>query len=812
MQTLMSSWMSSLFTRKNGLHVGIIVGFMLLALAFYYPLLGGKQLLQSDIRQYEGMARQLKEVRQEQGKELYWIENAFGGMPTYQLGAQYPLDVLAPLYKLIRVLPRPAHILFLYLLAAYCFLLVLRLPWHTALFGALGFGFSTYLLIILQVGHNTKALAIGYMPLVFAGLVLLYRKPKPFAFLLTTLALALQIRANHYQMTYYMLLFMGVYVMALAWHYFREKNNSAFLKSTLWLMLSGFLALGLNATPLLATAEYTAFSTRGKSDLNVSVDGNPKPKVSSGLDYDYITEYSYGIFESFNLIVPRIQGGGSTEDVGTDSALYDFLQQQGVAASQARQIVSNIPTYWGEQPILEAPAYIGITLFFFAFLGAFLVRGPTRNALVIGTLMSLFLSWGKNLPALTQFMIDYFPLYNKFRAVSSIQIVLEFCMPVLAALGLHALFTLPKTLWKKTVWLTAFPTALLLLLWLLKGSLSFQGLNDGYYQQIFGPTLFSFILEAREDFYSADLMRGILFSLGLMALVWAFLTQKIKPALFMTAVISLLLFDLLGVASRYIDRTLFVSPNASALRFQQTPTDQAILQDTTRYRVFEPQSGLTGARTAYFHNTIGGYHGAKPRRLQELYDYYTQHELRSVLDMLNVKYFIFQDSTGLYPSRNGSVSGPVWLVDSLKVVPNADAALAGFKTLNPKTTALVEQNDFNPPIPLNFQTDSTNVILLTSAKVDQLRYSANLKQEQFAVFSEMYYPHGWQLTIDQKPHPIYRVNYVLRGALLPPGEHLIEFKFKPEVVQQGTLLRGVSLLLFLVIVLSWGWREQKAAV
>ncbi len=805
----MQNLIKQLLTKQNALHLGVVVGFMILALGFYYPLLGGKKLLQSDIQQYEGMARQLKEARQEQGKELYWIDNAFGGMPTYQLGANYPLDVLTPLYKLIRVLPRPAHILFLYFLAAYCFLLVLRLPWHTAVFGALGFGFSTYLLIILQVGHNTKALAIGYMPLVLAGLVLLYRNPKPFAFVLTSLALALQIRANHYQMTYYMLLLMAVFVGVIGWQHFRKQNIKSFLKSTLWLVFAGIFALGFNATPLLATAEYTAFSTRGKSELTLTTEGLPKATMSSGLSYDYITEYSYGIFESFNLIAPRIQGGGSTENLGTGSTFYTFLVQQGVPNGQAEQIVANIPTYWGSQPILEAPAYVGITIFFFAFIGIALVRGPTRNALLIGSLLSLVLSWGKNFPALTQFMIDYVPLYNKFRAVSSIQIILEFCLPVLAALGVHALMNISKADWKKVFAPIVFLFSMVFVLLLLKGTFSFQGINDGYYNEVFGPALFDLIINARKDFYSADLLRALLFCSILTAFVFAFVFQKIKSKTFLVAIVVLLLVDMLGIASRYIDQDLFVSPKATTLQFQKTAADEAILQDTTRYRVFEPQRGLTGARTAFFHQTIGGYHGAKPRRLEELYNYYSTHQLRNVLDVLNVKYFMFQDSLGLRPSRNGTVLGPAWWVDSLQVVANADAALEAFKSLDPAHLAIVEAEDIPQNLSKKFIGDSLDAITLTAANIDELSYHVQLQNERVAVFSEMYYPHGWSMTVNGKPHDFFRANYVLRAAVLPPGKYDVVFSFKPKVVAQGTLVRGTTLALFVMLLLSWGWLERK---
>ena len=430
----MKNLIDSFIKTKAYIHLIVISGFALISLAFYYPVLSGKILLQSDIRQYSGMARQLMEYREKTGKETFWIDNAYGGMPTYQLGAKYPGDFLSPIYSFFRLLPRPAHILFLYFFGAYLLLLILKIPWHTALFGAFAFGFSTYLLIILQVGHNTKALAVSFFPFVIGGLVLLFRRYYFWGFLLSSLAFGMQIRANHYQMTYYLLFLVSIFVFVWGVQAFKQKQISDYLRSLALLIVSGILALGFNATPLLATAEYAKLSTRGASELNFRANGSPKEQ-SSGLDYNYITEYSYGIFESLNLIIPRIQGGGSSEDLGEKHGVYEFLLNNGVRPSQAKQFSSNVPTYWGSQPILEAPAYIGITVFFFALLALIYVRSPLRNTLVIGILFSLLLSWGKNFSLLTDFFIDFVPFYNKFRAVSSIQVVLEFCFPVLAVLG-----------------------------------------------------------------------------------------------------------------------------------------------------------------------------------------------------------------------------------------------------------------------------------------------------------------------------------------------------------------------------------------
>ena len=350
----MKKLIDQVFNNQTLKHLTLILGFGLFSVLFFYPVLSGKKLIQSDIRQYSGMSRQIQEYR-ENNEEIYWIDNAFGGMPTYQLGARYPYDFLTPIHQLIQWIPQPAEILFLYLLSAYLFLLIIKMPIPIAVFGAFAYGLSTYLLIILQVGHNTKAQAMAYMPLVIGGMYMILNDHRSRGFVITVFALYMQIRDNHYQMTYYMMLLMLVIVIVYGIHALKTKTHRNFLRQSLLLVLAGILALGLNAPPLLATAEYTQFSTRGKSELTQNPDGSLKEKTG-GLSTDYITQFSYGIFESLNLLAPRIQGGGSSEDLGEDSELFYFLIQNGLPPSQAKSFVSNVPTYWGSQPILEAPA------------------------------------------------------------------------------------------------------------------------------------------------------------------------------------------------------------------------------------------------------------------------------------------------------------------------------------------------------------------------------------------------------------------------------------------------------------------------
>jgi len=746
------------------------------------------------------MSRQLKEYREQTGQETYWIDNAFGGMPTYQLGAKYPGDFLSPVYSFFRILPRPAHILFIYLFGAYILLLILKVPWPSALFGALAFGFSTYLLIILQVGHNTKALAVGFFPFVLGGVVLLFRQKFFWGFLLSSLALGMQIRANHYQMTYYLLLLIGVFIIVWGFKALKENHWRQFLASLGLLFLSGIVSLGFNATPLLATAEYAKFSTRGESELRLDADGTPKTQTD-GLDFDYITEYSYGIFESLNLIAPRIQGGGSSEDLGEEHGVYDFLISKGVRPTQAKQFSANVPTYWGSQPILEAPAYIGVSVFFFALLALFYIRSPLRNALAIGILFSLLLSWGKNLSFLTELFINYVPFYNKFRAVSSIQVILELCFPILAALGLDwALTKQPKFDFKKFAKISLAPAIFLIVLLLFKGVFSFVGMNDEYYTQLYGDELVRIIQSARVSVFQEDVLRAVLIMIILAALVFWYQIKNVKKNLVLGIVMGILVLDLLGISTRYISRDAFVSPSRAAVPFQVTGADLAIQQDSSRFRVFEPQMGLTGARTAYFHNTLGGYHGAKPRRFEELFEYYNTHQISGVLDFLNVKYVLIPDEEdkNLQPLANPNAFGNAWMIENLKVVPSADALLEEMKTTNFSKQALIIDQTFPQDLPLEYTKDTLARIELKESAPDHLLYEMQSNVGQFVVFSEMHYPNGWTATINGENTPIHNVNYVLRGLQVPEGESRIEFKFDPPVVAQGALIRWVSLILFLL--------------
>ena len=786
-------------------HALVIFGFVLISLIYFYPVLQGKQIFQSDIVQYTGMAKEQNDFRKAEKIEPYWTNSAFGGMPTYQLGAKYPHDYVGMIDDVLRFLPRPADYLFLYFLGFYGLLLVLKIDPLKAFFGALAFGFSTYLIIILGVGHNAKAHAIAYMPLVIAGFILVFQKKHIWGGLLTMFAVALEINANHFQMTYYLLIFLLLLSGYFIYQAVKEKEYKSMLTSFGVLAIAGIFALGTNATNLLATAEYANFSTRGKSELSINADGT-KSVGNSALSREYITEYSYGITESFNLIAPRLFGGSNSEALGKDSKMYAFMMEQGVPEAQANDFVSQMPTYWGDQPIVAAPAYIGIVVFFLGILALFTDKRKIKYVFLSGAIVALVLSWGKNFPALTDFFIDNVPMYNKFRAVSSIQVILELCFPVLAIMGLQSFFNLDKEERFKALWQSAaVGFGIIIGLFLLKGSFSFAGANDGYFRESYGPAFVDALKSDRMTLYSADLLRSGFFMLLATGVLWLFIKGKLAQNTAIILVGLLMVFDLFFVDKKYVSEKDFVSRSEVEVPFQETPADLQILQDTTHYRVFEVAGNLSSARASYFHKSIGGYSAVKPRRMQQLFDYQIAKNNIEMLNMLNVKYIIQTDSTGAaFPVQNPDANGNAWFVLKIQNVNSADEEMKALDKLDSKVVAVKskDKNEKNFELSLPFRIDSLATIQLTSYKPNHLKYISNNKYLGFGVFSEMYYEKGWKATIDGKETEIFRVDYVLRGLQIPAGKHVIEFKFEPEVVKTGSMITLFSSLGMLVLLIG----------
>lgn len=795
-------------------HVLAIIGFVLISLLYFHPVLQGKKVFQSDIAQYIGMAKEQTDFRKTTGDEPYWTDSAFGGMPTYQLGANYPNNFIKQLDSVIRFLPRPADYLFLYFLGFYILLRVFRVDSLKAFFGALAFGFSTYLIIILGVGHNAKAHAIAYMPMVVAGVILVFRKRYMVGGLLTMIAAALEINANHFQMTYYLLLFLliiGVYYL-IQFIKNKEYKDLGIIAATF--AVAGILSIGVNATNLMATSEYAKYSTRSDSELTFNPDGSKKESTNA-MSYDYITEYSYGIAESFNLIAPRLFGGSNHENVGENSPMYEFISNQGASPSQAKDFVSSVPTYWGAQPIVAAPAYIGAIVFFLAVLALFIDNRKIKYAFLAGALFSLFLSWGKYFPALTNFFIDYIPMYNKFRAVSSIQVILELCMPVLAVLGLQSFFKADEkerwnALWKSG----ATALGLVVILLFAKGIFNFTGGSDSVYLQAYGemgPPFIEALKEQRAAMYVSDLLRsGVLIVLAA-AVLWLFTKNKLPQVTAVILVGVLMVGDLFLIDKNYVNSDSFVSARQADVPFEATPADEHILQDTTHYRVFEVEGNMSSARASYFHKSIGGYHAAKPRKMQQLFDYQIAKNNVGVLNMLNVKYVIQKDDQGQdIPLQNPDANGNAWFVSEVKKVNTPDEEMKALDKLNTKTTAVLNQKEFANAVHENtFVKDTTATIVLNTYEPNYLKYTSNNSNKGLAVFSEVYYPKGWKATIDGKEVPHFAVNYVLRAMEVPAGKHTIEFKFVPEVVQKGSMIALISFIAMIALIVAGIYFDNK---
>ncbi len=790
-----------------------IVIFVLVSVVYFSPVLEGKKIFQNDIKHFIGMAKETNDFRKENHTEPYWTNAAFGGMPTYSLSALYPNNYIKKVDTLVRFLPRPADYLFLYFLSFFILLLVLKVDYKLAILGALAFGFSTYYIIILGVGHNAKAHAIAYMPLVLAGILRVFQKKYLQGFLLTALAMALEINASHPQMTYYLLfcvLILGIVYFIDA---FKEKQLTVYIKSIGILTAAVVLAIGVNATSLLATKEYAAYSTRGKSELTITPEGAPK-KAVDGLSKEYITTYSYGLLETFNLLIPRFMGGGNREDVGTDSNIYQFLHGK-IDPKQVREFTKYAPMYWGNQPIVEAPAYIGAILMFLFVLGIFLVDGKLKKWLVGAFAFSILLSWGKNLDFITNFFIDYVPMYNKFRAVSSIQVIAEMVVPILAVLALKELFYSKKSInikleaLKKAFYISG---GIALAFTLFGTSLfSFEGLVDGNYKPIMEGELLEAIIADRKAIFFSDSLRTVILVTIATGVLWLFLKEKLSKNIAIISLTAFILFDLVSVDRRYVNNDDFLSARKIDKPYIASAIDKQLLKDTTYYRVGNFMvNPMNDGSTSYFHKSIGGYHAAKLRRYQELYDYQIAKNNIEVLNMLNTKYFIFEDgnqreTVQLNPDANGNA----WFVQKINVVANANEEILALDSLKTKNEAVIDKRFVSENFKTSYAKDTTATIKLISYKPNKLVYKTKSATNQFAVFSEIYYKDGWNAYIDHKLTPHFRVNYVLRGMEIPAGEHIIEFKFEPTVIKTGTTITLVSFVLLILISLGWFFIDKR---
>ncbi|PZW42703.1 membrane protein YfhO [Mesonia algae] len=798
-------------------HLFVVIAFIAVALAYFSPVLQGKVIYQSDIAQYVGMAKQQNDFRESENQEPYWTDAAFGGMPTYQLGANYPYNFVKEIDRTIRFLPRPADYLFLYFIGIYILFLVLKIDYKIAFLGALAFGFSTYLIIILGVGHNAKAHAIAYMPMVLAGIIHTFKGNYFSGSLLFTIAMALEINANHPQMTYYLLLLVLVLGLVYLIDFYKKKNIPQFFKRLGFMVIGVLIAVGVNATSLMATQEYGEFSTRGKTGLTINTDGTEKEQ-KAGLDYNYITEYSYGIAESFNLFIPRFMGGSSSEKLDEDSESYQALLKIGANPQQAKDFVDGAPTYWGDQTYIGAPAYIGASLVFLFIFALFLIRGRLKWWIVGGSILALILSWGDNFAFLTKFFINYVPLYNKFRAVSSIQVIIELCVPILGVYALSQVFSQKHSKEKVLDALkksTMVAGGLALVFLLFKSMLfDFTGNRDRMLIEQMGPDFVRSLREDRKSIFTEDTLRSLFFVLACAGMLWAFVKEKFTKNIAIVGIGVLILVDLIAVDRRYVNNDDFVSKIAMEQPFQQNEADAQILQDEGHYRVLDVSgSPFNSARASYFHKSIGGYHAAKPGRIQDLFDFHIATGNQEVLNMLNTKYVIISNQGKVMSQLNPDANGNAWFVNSVDVVNDANEAILALDSLQSKKHAIVEQ-EFADKLPRKrFEENYDDTIKLKSYKPNELAYDYNVAEDRVAVFSEIYYPYGWKAYVDDQEIEHFKANYVLRAAVLPKGEHELVFKFEPEVVQKGsiiTLASGVILLVLILLGFFFKYRKKTA--
>lgn len=793
-------------------HIVSLSLFVVVALMYFNPVLKGKKISQSDITQHIGMAKEVNDFRKATGEEPYWAESAFSGMPTYPIGTYFPNDYITSLDRLIRFLPRPADYLFLYFFSFYILLLAFKVDWKIAIVGSLAFGFSTYLIIIFGAGHNSKAHAIAYMPLVLAGIIFIFKKRYLLGFIVTSIATALEIKANHPQMTYYLLFAILILCVVELIEAIKKNKIKQFITQSSIIIVAMLLAVGVNSSRLLATKEYADVSTRGKTALTINPDGTKK-EVTTGLSKEYITQFSYGKAETFNLFVPRYMGGGTVESLDRNSNTYQYVSS--IAGSkQADGFTKQVYTYWGDQLIVEAPAYIGAVMLFLFFLGVFILKGKYKYWLVASSVFAILMSWGKNFQFLTDFFIDYIPLYNKFRAVSSFQVIAELCIPLLGFLAVREFFFSKTDKEQKQIALkkalySSVGLIVIGLLYALSFS-TFDGIRDASYSEYEG--LLDAVKADRLSMLYSDSFRSILLIGVGFVVLWLFLKQQLKYTTSIIAFAVLILFDLVQVNLRYVNADDFKEARAIDKPFKASTADLQILKDKSHYRVANFSTDpFQDGRTSYFHKSIGGYHAAKVGRYQDLIEFQLSKQNMQVYNMLNVKYFIIPGDDGEeVAQQNPDANGNAWFVKNIKYVKTADQEIRALDSTLTKSTVVVNENNIHKKINFSTEVDSLAYIKLTEYSLNSLTYDTSSNKDEFAVFSEIYYKHGWNAYLDGVKQPHTNVNYILRGMEIPKGEHIIKFKFEPSVIKTGSTISLISYALMLLIPLSCFFYFKKS--
>ncbi len=796
-------------------HIVAVIIFMTVSLAYFYPVMEGKVLRSNDASVASNSAKEISDFRAKFGKEPLWTESMFSGMPAYLISTLYKGNLMRYVDQSLKFLKHPASLIFLTMLGFYVLLLFFNVDAWVAIAGALAYGFSTYFFFSLSAGHNTKALAIAYMAPMIGGIYYTYRRDVLKGALFTTFFLSLELIANHPQIAYYSFICVLVFIITEFVFAVRQKQIPAFIKSSVILIIPLLLAIGMNFGSLYSTYEYGKYSTRGKSDLVTA-----NPEKTSGLDKDYITQWSYGVDETFTLFIPDFRGGA---DIPFDnkSEVASTLRK-----NNAGQYLNQFMMYWGSQPWVDGPVYIGAVVFFFFVLGLIIIKGREKWWLLTATVLSVMLAWGKNFMPLTNLFIEYFPGYNKFRAVTMILVIAEFCIPLLGVLALRDIFngtTDRKELLKGLKISFAITGGLTLIFGLIPG-IAGSFLSPSEVQQNVPAWLASALVSDRKMLLRSDSMRSFFMILLAAAVVAGFYYNKLKKEYAIALLALLFLTDMWFVDKRYLNSDKFVRKTAMAKLNAPTVADKFILNDKSDYRVLNLSvSPFNDASTSYYHKSIGGYHGAKLRIYQELIDTSLIHDIQLIqtvggaakslsdiqqvfnrtsgLNMLNAKYIIYNPEDP--PLINPKALGNCWFVPSPVIVDNANEELSSINRIDPSKVAVIEKLYKDQITKDSYPVMQGDTIELISYEPNELIYKSKAQGERLAVFSEIYYPAGWKCFIDGKPARYFRTDYVLRGMIIPAGDHEIKFLFEPASYITGNKVSLASSLLFILLLVAY---------
>lgn len=792
--------------KKIGIELIPVVIFLAITFTYFSPMLEGKRIKQQDGDQWRGMSKEILDYRAKTGKDSFWTNSMFGGMPTYQITAKYTGNIAPAIDKVLRLgIPMPFGILFISMLGFFFLLRVLKVNRWIAVAGAIAYALSSYFLIIIEVGHNSKAHALAYMAPLIASLILLYRGKYILGGVLTALFLALELNTNHLQITYYLMIVVVLFLISEFVQSIVKKGIPIFFKSSAIGLIAMFIAVGINIPNLWITYEYSKQTIRGKTELS-----SEKENRTSGLDKKYAVDWSYGIGESMTLLIPYARGGATYSSVPESSHTYKAFIQQNIPPAQAKTYIKQVPTYWGPQSGTAGPTYAGAIMIFLFILALMVADKKYKWWLIAATILSLLLAWGKNFMPFTNFFLEYVPGYNKFRAVSMTLIIAEFTIPLLGILGLQALIDSKMQLKDKLqrLYIAGGITAGITLIFALfsKSLFNFDSLMDGQIQSAYPEWYFNAVKSDRAYLLQRDAWRSFAFIVLSAGAIWLYLKGILKKAYFLPLLIVLVLIDMWAVDRRYLNDEHFTAKHNTLNPFTPSTADEIILKDVDpNFRVFnQTVSPFNDASTSYFHKSIGGYHGAKLRRYQEVIDHCLSKGNMGVYNMLNTKYVIVpnqQNGNEPMAQINMQALGNAWFVNSFKIVNNADEEILALDSLNPASQAIVDKRFAEQLKGLEIKTDSAGFIKLTKYEPNNLEYSYKAGSQQLAVFSEIYYPDGWQAYVDGKPAPHFRVNYILRAMVVSAGEHTIVFKFEPSIVTKTeTISKASSAILILAMI------------